>query len=138
MVRFDWTFWLLPKNCHLQLAAPSIGLVIEAKHPRKNLDKHVYQLRSYLTSLDISYGLLTNGKELRIYHQTAGAVRLVLQCATQDLEERLADIIPLIGRDFIHKQCAQTPAPSPPQPVALPISASSPISSYENYCHLPQ
>ena len=128
-VRLD--FLAFTQKLPFKVGAPAIGLVIEAKHPRKNLDKHVYQLRSYLTSLDISYGLLTNGKELRIYHQTAGAVRLVLQCATQDIEERLTDIIPLIGRDFIHKQCAQnSPAPSPPpQPGSLPISASSPTSA---------
>jgi chromosome partitioning protein len=128
-IRLD--FLAFTQKLPFKLDAPSIGLVIEAKHPRKNLDKHVYQLRSYLTNLDISYGLLTNGKELRIYYQTAGAVRLVLQCATQDIEERLADIMPLIGRDFIHKQCAQNlPAPLPsPQPVSLPISASSPIIS---------
>ncbi|WP_373539982.1 AAA family ATPase [Chamaesiphon sp.] len=125
-IRLD--FLAFTQKLPFKLGAPSIGLVIEAKHPRKNLDKHVYQLRSYLTSLDISYGLLTNGKELRIYHQTAGSVRLVLQCATQDIEERLADIMPLIGRDFIHKQCAQNlPAPPPPQAVSLPISTSFPI-----------
>jgi chromosome partitioning protein len=31
-----------------------LGLIIEAKHPRKNLDKHVYQLQNYLTSLNIA------------------------------------------------------------------------------------
>jgi chromosome partitioning protein len=39
----------LKSNTH----AP-VGLVIEAKHPRKNLDKHVSQLRNYLTSLNIT------------------------------------------------------------------------------------
>ena len=127
-IRLD--FLAFTKKLPFKLGVPSLGLVIEAKHPRKNLDKHVYQLRSYLTSLDISYGLLTNGKELRIYHQTAGAVRLVLQCATQDIEERLADIMPLIGRDFIHKQYVQN-SPDllspPPQPVSTPIPAPSRI-----------
>jgi chromosome partitioning protein len=128
-IRLD--FLAFTQKLPFKFGSPSLGLIIEAKHPRKNLDKHVYQLRSYLTSLDISYGLLTNGKEIRIYHQTAGAVRLVFQCLTQDIDDRLADIIPLIGRDFIHKQLAQTlPAPSPPpQPVSIPISASSPALS---------
>jgi chromosome partitioning protein len=125
-IRLD--FLAFTQKLPFKLGVPSLGLIIEAKHPRKNLDKHVYQLRSYLTSLDISYGLLTNGKEIRIYHQKAGAVRLVFQCPTQDIDDRLADIIPLIGREFIHKQLAQSlPAPSPPpQPASLPISASSP------------
>ncbi|AFY91400.1 AAA family ATPase [Chamaesiphon minutus] len=126
-IRLD--FLAFTQKLPLKLGVPSIGLIIEAKHPRKNLDKHVYQLRSYLTSLDISYGLLTNGKDLRIYHQTAGTVELVLRCATQDIDARLADIISLIGRDFTRKQFAQnSPTLSPPpQPVSLTISASSPL-----------
>ena len=125
-IRLD--FLAFTQKLPFKLGVPARGLVIEAKHPRKNLDKHVYQLRSYLTSLDISYGLLTNGKEIRIYHQTAGTVRLVFQCPTQDIDDRLADIIPLIGRDFIHQQLVQSlPAPSPPwHPVSSPIYASSP------------
>ena len=82
----------------------SVGLVIEAKHPRKNLDKHVYQLRNYLTSLNITYGLLTNGKELRIYYQAAGVVQLLFRCMGRDIDDRLADIIKIIGRDFIKER----------------------------------
>uniref|UniRef100_UPI00286A14DD AAA family ATPase n=1 Tax=Chamaesiphon sp. OTE_20_metabat_361 TaxID=2964689 RepID=UPI00286A14DD len=125
-IRLD--FLAFTQKLPFKLGLPVRGLIIEAKHPRKNLDKHVYQLRTYLTSLDISYGLLTNGKEIRIYHQVAGAVRLVFQCPTQDIDDRLSDIIQLIGREFIHKQLVQSlPDPSPPsQPVSAPIYASSP------------
>jgi chromosome partitioning protein len=79
----------------------AVGLVIEAKHPRKNLDKHVVQLRNYLTGLNITYGLLTNGKELRIYYQSLGVIQLIFRCAGRDIADRLPDIIQLIGRDFI-------------------------------------
>jgi chromosome partitioning protein len=85
-------------------ARSSLGLVLEAKHPRKNLDKHVYQLRNYLTSLNITYGLLTNGKELRIYHQQLGIVELVFTCAGREIPDRLSEIIQLIGRDYLQKR----------------------------------
>ena len=124
-IRLD--FLAFTQKLPFKLGTLPLGLIIEAKHPRKNLDKHVYQLRTYLTSLNISYGLLTNGKDFRIYQQQLGTVRLVFQCAGQDISDRLADIIPLIGREFIHQQLAQSlPAPSPPQPASLLISASSP------------
>jgi chromosome partitioning protein len=90
----------------------SVGLVIEAKSPRRNLDKHVLQLRNYLTSLNIGYGLLTNGKELRIYYQFTGTLQLIFRCTGQDIEDRLSDIIQLIGRDFI-KEKLQPPEPRP-------------------------
>ncbi len=124
-IRLD--FLAFTQKLPLKLGAPPLSLIIEAKHPRKNLDKHVYQLRNYLTSLDIKYGLLTNGKEIRVYHQTAGSIRLVLQCAGQDIDDRLTDLISLIGRDFIHKQLAPSlPAP-PTQSLSIPTAASSPV-----------
>jgi chromosome partitioning protein len=88
----------------------SVGLVIEAKHPRKNLDKHVIQLGNYLTNLNIAYGLLTNGKELRIYHQLDGKIQLVFRCVGRDINDRSSEIIEIIGRDFIKPQL---PAPVP-------------------------
>jgi chromosome partitioning protein len=114
-----------------------VGLVIEAKHPRKNLDKHVSQLRNYLTSLNITYGVLTNGKELRIYHQTGGIVQLVFRCAGRDIDDRLTDIINLIGRNFIKEELksSESVAPSksivhtPPSPR---ISSMKTIAIYHN------
>jgi chromosome partitioning protein len=101
----------------------SVGLVIEAKNPRRNLDKHVSQLQNYLTSLNITYGLLTNGKELRIYHQLLGSIQLVFRCAGRDVEDRLPDLIQLIGRDFINKKL-----PSPTTSlISQPQTASTPI-----------
>jgi chromosome partitioning protein len=101
----------------------SVGLVIEAKSPRRNLDKHVAQLRNYLTSLDIAYGLLTNGKELRIYYQSLGTLQLIFRCTGKDIDDRLPDIIQLIGRDFI-KERLQFPTLSSPSTVT-PIVVKS-------------
>ncbi len=126
-IRLDFLAFVQKIPFKLDAKSP-LGLIIEAKHPRKNLDKHVYQIRNYLTSLNISYGLLTNGKQLRIYHQTAGSVRLVFQCAGEDIDDRLTDIIQLIGRDFLQQQLSsQTDTPSPlPPPQTSRVSASVP------------
>jgi chromosome partitioning protein len=55
-----------------------MSLVMEAKHPKENLDRHQRKLKRYLTSDDI---------------------QLVFQCAGQDIETRIDEIIALIGRD---------------------------------------
>jgi chromosome partitioning protein len=112
-----------------------IALIVEAKHPRKNLDKHVYQIQNYLTSLNIAYGLLTNGKELRIYQQVSGSARLLFRCAGTDISDRLPDIIQLIGRDFI-KERLQSQLPLP-QAAIFPtsphkISSMKTIAIYHN------
>ncbi|MEG4329364.1 type I restriction enzyme HsdR N-terminal domain-containing protein, partial [Microcoleus sp. herbarium5] len=48
-----------------------MSVVMEAKHPKENLDRHLRKLNRYLTSLSIRYGLITNGKEIRIYERVA-------------------------------------------------------------------
>jgi chromosome partitioning protein len=108
-----------------------ICLVIEAKHPRKNLDKHVYQIRNYLTSLNITYGLLTNGKELRIYQQSVRSLDLVFSCAGQDIDRRLAEIIQLIGRDRLQSQLFALPA-QPIADLAPKVSSMKTIAIYHN------
>ena len=76
-----------------------MSLVIEAKHPKEKLDRHLRKLKRYLTSLSIRYGLITNGKEIRIYEKVSDDIQLVFQCAGQDIETRIDEIIALIGRD---------------------------------------
>ncbi|WP_295620712.1 AAA family ATPase [Chamaesiphon sp. GL140_3_metabinner_50] len=127
-IRLDFLAFVQKIPFKLDAKSP-LGLVIEAKHPRKNLDKHIYQIRNYLTSLNIRYGLLTNGKELRIYQQKAGEVHLVFQCAGKDIDDRLPDIIQLIGRDFLQQQLlspANTPSPLSPPLQTSQVLASTP------------
>lgn len=110
-----------------------LGLVIEAKHPHQNLDKHVYQIQNYLTSLNITYGLLTNGKELRIYQQASGSARLIFQCAGKDIDDRLADIIQLIGRDYLKERLEHQVSLSPTAITTTPkISSMKTIAIYHN------
>lgn len=76
-----------------------MSVIIEAKHPRENLDRHIRKLKRYLTSLSIRYGLITNAKEVRIYERVADDIQLVFKCAGQDIETKIDEIYALVGRD---------------------------------------
>jgi cellulose biosynthesis protein BcsQ len=86
------------------LAEPSQtknGVVIEAKHPAKNLNDHLAQLKSYMMDLHLTYGLLTNGKEIRIYKQTGNIIQLVFHCFAYGIENKIDEIRALIGRETL-------------------------------------
>lgn len=76
-----------------------LSVVMEAKHPNQNLNNHVRRLQRYLTSLNVRYGLLTNGKQIRIYERIQDEIRLVFQCFGQEVDAKLDEIKALIGRD---------------------------------------
>ena len=80
------------------------SLVIEAKSPKQNLERHVYQLKRYLRSLRIDYGILTNGKELRIYERTGRNVQVNFQCSGYEISSRIEEIKRLVGRDFLQEK----------------------------------
>ncbi|MEH2090454.1 AAA family ATPase [Nostoc sp.] len=81
-----------------------LSVVMEAKHPRQNLNNHVPRLRHYLTSLNVRYGLLTNGKEIRIYQKLQYDIQLVFQCSGKEVETNLENIKGLIGRDSLKER----------------------------------
>ncbi|MFB8793008.1 MAG: AAA family ATPase [Microcoleus sp.] len=78
-----------------------MSVVIEAKHPKEKLDRHIRRLKRYLTSLSIRYGLITNAKEIRIYERVASEIKLVFNCSGQEVETRIDEIIAFIGRDSL-------------------------------------
>ncbi|PSB27992.1 chromosome partitioning protein ParA [filamentous cyanobacterium Phorm 46] len=82
-------------------AESPMSVIIEAKHPRENLDRHIRKLKRYLTSLSIRYGLITNAKEVRIYERVADDIQLVFKCAGQDIETKIDEIYALVGRDSL-------------------------------------
>jgi chromosome partitioning protein len=102
-IRLDFLAFPQKVGYKLDLKSP-LGLVLEAKNPQRNLDKHVRQLRHYLTSLNIPYGVLTNGKEFRIYAQEIDAVDLVFWCDGKDIDRRFEEIEKLIGREQLQFQ----------------------------------
>lgn len=87
---------------HSRTRAP-LRIVIEAKHPKENLDNHVRKLRRYVTSLRAQYGLLTNGREIRIYRRVESEIELQLQCPTQEINWHLDKIEALIGRSSLNR-----------------------------------
>jgi cellulose biosynthesis protein BcsQ len=78
-----------------------LSVVMEAKHPKQNLDNHVYRLRRYLKSLNVEYGLLTNGKDVRIYQTIDDNVQLVFQCSGKEVVSKIRAIEDLIGRNAL-------------------------------------
>ncbi|MBD2569554.1 AAA family ATPase [Anabaena lutea] len=81
-----------------------LSVVMEAKSPKQNLNHHVLRLRHYLTSLNVRFGLLTNGKEIRIYQKLRDDIQLVFQCDGNDVEEKIEEIRGLIGRESLKNQ----------------------------------
>ncbi|MGF1512160.1 MAG: AAA family ATPase [Elainellaceae cyanobacterium] len=78
-----------------------LSLIIEAKSPRHTLDRYVRRLRQYLANLCAKYGVLTNGKDFRIYKRFGDNMQLWLQCSGNEIEPKLEEIKKLIGRDSL-------------------------------------
>lgn len=74
-----------------------LSLIVEVKSPRQNLTPHISKLKSYLTNLVTPYGLLTNGKDFRIFERKAQDIELVFRCKGSEVEAQLAEIKSIIG-----------------------------------------
>jgi cellulose biosynthesis protein BcsQ len=86
-----------------------LSVVMEAKHPNQNLNRHTGRLKRYLTSLNVEYGLLTNGKELRIYQKVQDDIQLVFHCSGREINSKLDDIKTLIGRENLKEKTTEDP-----------------------------
>ncbi|MFM7426449.1 MAG: AAA family ATPase [Elainella sp.] len=84
-----------------------LSLVIEAKSPSQNLNKHTRRLKQYLTSLHANYGLLTNAEELRVYERSGSDIHLIFECSGEEISSKIGEIKRLIGKDSI--QAGQQP-----------------------------
>jgi len=74
------------------------NVIIEAKHPDKNLNDHITQLSQYMLHIDVKYGLLTNGREIRIYQKVDDEIRIVFNCFGRGVESKIDEIKALIGK----------------------------------------
>ncbi|MEP0801069.1 AAA family ATPase [Funiculus sociatus] len=81
-----------------------LSVVMEAKHPNQNLNRHTGRLKRYLTSLNVEYGLLTNGKELRIYQKVQDDIQLIFTCSGREISSKIDEIKTLIGRDSLKEK----------------------------------
>lgn len=87
-----------------------LSLVVEAKSPRHNLNPHVEQIKRYLITLRSPYGLLTNGKDFRIFERKAEDIELVFQCRGKAIEAKFSEIKAIIGREeILHRRSGITP-----------------------------
>ncbi|MGA1283662.1 MAG: AAA family ATPase, partial [Prochlorothrix sp.] len=80
-------------------------LVIEAKSPAQNLDRHEYKMQQrYLANLRVPFGLLTNGKEVRVYERQGDRAVLVFACGGLEVADRLEELKGLVGREAMRQR----------------------------------
>ena len=109
-IRLDFFVTNKARNANNRINV-SRSLIIETKHPRQNLDIHVSQFNIYLQRTSIKYGVLTNGKEFRIYQRvpSPGIARglfphplnLLLQCSGDEIDSQMENIKAFIGNNNI-------------------------------------
>lgn len=90
-----------------------LSILLEAKHPNQNLNNHVRRLRRYLTSLNLRYGLLTNGKQIKIFEIVNEDIQLVLQCSGKEIDNRIDEIKALIGRNSLKEKLLEDSTAQP-------------------------
>ncbi|MGK7885005.1 MAG: type I restriction enzyme HsdR N-terminal domain-containing protein, partial [Crocosphaera sp.] len=81
-------------------------VVIEAKHPRENLDHHVRRLGHYLMKTKSFYGVLTNGQEFRIYQRSQDKLKFIFCCQGENIANNINKINALIGKESLTKRLA--------------------------------
>ncbi len=106
-------------------------LVIEAKHPRQNLNRHVRRIRTYLSHLQGRYGLLTNGQELRIYERCVRddheEIKLIFECSGWEVSAHLEAIRALLRKPEGDRESALNQAmPDQAARAADPAAANPP------------
>ncbi len=80
-----------------------LSLIIEAKSPQENLNRHERKLKNYLAKLRVMFGVLTNAKHFRIYQRNEDEVQLIFECTGKDIDTQLSIIKSKIGREEIKK-----------------------------------
>jgi chromosome partitioning protein len=102
-IRLDFLALLSPSFPSINDPSLKPCVVMEAKHPKQNLNLHVRRLRRYLTKLHVMYGVLTNGKDFRIYELNSDRIDLIFQCEGLEIADKIEKISDIIGRDKLAK-----------------------------------
>ncbi len=84
-----------------------LSLVIEAKHPKQKLNPYVYKLGNYMRNLRVPYGVLTNGKEFRIYQRKNYEILLKFSCLGSEISANLNVIKQFIGKEELKSSVNQ-------------------------------
>ncbi|MGL4497528.1 MAG: AAA family ATPase [Planktothrix sp.] len=134
-IRLDFLAFAIQAVPFVLDANSPLSVVMEAKSPKQNLDRHLRKFKRYLTKLQVKYGVLTNGKEMRIYERVGEDIQLVFQCLGQEVEAKIEEINALIGRESSNpKQTLDSPDTdsNPPQirdeSIPEPASETIPFS----------
>ncbi|MGI0495060.1 AAA family ATPase [Alkalinema pantanalense CENA528] len=112
-----------------------LQVIFEAKHPNQNLDRHLRKLRHYLSYLQVNHGVLTNGKDVRVYELVEGELVLRLQVPGRDVPQHLSQLQALVGRREIEMAPPQATEPEPaiaPSDSPLPLVQSLSSNSTES------
>lgn len=84
------------------------AIIIEAKHPKERLSRHTRKLIRYLINLNVRFGLLTNGKELKIYEKTDNdEIHLRYECSGWEINNKIDDICSIIGKKRFTKESSK-------------------------------
>ena len=93
------------------------SIIIETKSPKQNLDNHVAKFNIYLHQISVKYGVLTNGKEFRIYQRVPSPqlandlfphpLKLLFQCNGDEINKKFENIKVLIGKDSLRQNITQ-------------------------------
>lgn len=109
-IRLDFLAFAIQAVPFVLDANSPLSVVMEAKSPKQNLDKHLRKFKRYLTKLQVKYGVLTNGKEMRIYERVGEEIELVFQCLGEEVEAKIEEINALIGKESSqHRQGLNSP-----------------------------
>ena len=116
-IRLDFFILNQPIVSNKQKINLARSLIIETKHPKENLDNHVPKLNRYLHTISVQYGVLTNGREIRIYQKVPSPrlaqglfpnpLKLLFQCSGDDIDDNIKKIKALIGRNSLRQNNIQ-------------------------------
>jgi chromosome partitioning protein len=95
-------------------------LVVEAKHPKQNLDAHLRKFRHYLLQIQSHFGLITNGREVRVYQANDQEILLRLNIPGSQIPDRLPELQALIGRNLTSQYQTNRSNPFPETHLQLP------------------
>ncbi|MGF1590613.1 MAG: AAA family ATPase [Pleurocapsa sp.] len=112
-IRLDFFILNSPIISNEQKINLARSLIIETKHPKENLDNHVGKLNKYLHTISVQYGVLTSGKDFRIYQRVNSPglarglfpipLKLLFQCSGNDIVYNIDTIKALIGKDRLRR-----------------------------------
>lgn len=128
-IRLDFLAFAMQKIPLLVDANSPLSVVLEAKHPKQNLNRHTRRLKRYLLSLNVRYGLLTNGRELRIYEKIKNEIQLLFHCDCKNLESHIEQIKAILGRESLKNQNFQPDYPASLTNSKIPMKT---IAVYHN------